>query len=125
MRTAGAAFLLMSLVTVPSSFAQTPTAPTTGLSGVITVSPAHPGATREDVPNSAPLANCVFTAKSTSGVSASFTTDSEGRFKVSLAAGHYTISLSERRIRHCGPFEIDVVEGKITAVEWRCDSGMR
>jgi hypothetical protein len=31
----------------------------------------------------------------------------------------------ERRVRHCGPFAIDVVAGQMTKVEWKCDTGMR
>ncbi len=104
---------------------ETPAAPETGLKGVITISPARPGPTREDIPNSAPLANCAFTAKGETGTPILFTTDSEGRSQSLLPAGHYTISMTERRVRRCGPFEVDIAEGKMTAVDWRCDSGMR
>jgi hypothetical protein len=119
-----AVFLTSALTVITPLSGQTEDSPT-GLKGVITSSPAHPGPTREGIPNSAPLANCPLTAKTETGTPISFTTDSEGRFKVSLPAGHYTIALSERRARRCGPFEVDVVSGKMTAVEWRCDSGMR
>lgn len=98
----------------------------TGLEGVITISPIHPGPTREGMPNSAPLANVTFTVANEKGAVASFTTDGEGRFRILLAPGHYTISQGGKsRIRRCGPFDVDVATGKMTTVEWRCDTGMR
>ena len=100
----------------------------TGIEGVITISPTRPGPIRagSDVPNAAPLPNAVFSVGNEKGVVTSFTTDSEGRFRLSLKPGHYVIVLAEHRFpRPCGPFEIDVESGKITKVEWRCDTGMR
>ena len=100
----------------------------TGIEGVITVSPTRPGPIRagSDIPNAAPLPNAVFTVGNKKGVVTSFTTDSEGRFRVSLKPGHYVVTLAEHRFpRPCGPFEVDVESGKMTTVEWRCDSGMR
>jgi Prealbumin-like fold domain len=101
---------------------------TTGIEGVITVSPTRPGPIRagSDIPNAAPLPNAVFSVGNEKGVVTSFTTDSEGRFRVSLKPGHYVIVLAEHRFpRPCGPFEIDVESAKMTKVEWRCDTGMR
>jgi hypothetical protein len=100
----------------------------TGIEGVITVSPTRPGPIRagSDIPNAAPLPNAVFTVGNEKGVVRSFTTDNEGRFRVSLKPGHYVIVLTEHRFpRPCGPFEIDVESAKMTKVEWRCDTGMR
>ena len=125
MRVIGLVFLT-SLLMMRLVFGQTPAASETGLKGVITVSPAHPGPTREDISSSAPVANCAFTAKSENGAPISFTSaPSEGRFQIALPPGHYTVSIKEHRARRCGAFEVDVVSGKMTAVEWRCDSGMR
>ena len=100
----------------------------TGIEGVITVSPTRPGPIRKgsEIPNAAPLPNAVFSVGNEKGVVTSFTTDSEGRFRVSLKPGHYVIVLAEHRFpRPCGPFEIDVESAKMTKVEWRCDTGMR
>jgi len=100
----------------------------TGIEGVITVSPTRPGPIRagSDIPNAAPLPNAVFTVGNENGIVRSLTTDSEGRFRVSLKPGHYVVTLAEHRFpRPCGPFEIDVESAKITKVEWRCDTGMR
>lgn len=99
-----------------------------GIEGVITISPTRPGPIRagSDIPTSAPLPNAVFTVQNEKGKVASFTTDNEGRFRVSLKPGHYEVALAEHRFpRPCGPFEIDVESAKMTKVEWRCDTGMR
>ena len=100
----------------------------TGIEGVVTVSPIRPGPTRKESesPNVAPLPSAVFSVANEKGTVTSFTTDGEGRFRVSLSPGHYVVSLAENRFpRPCGPFEIDIESGKMTKVEWHCDSGMR
>ena len=100
----------------------------TGIEGMITVSPIRPGPIRagSELPNAAPLPNARFSISSDKGPVTSFTTDTGGRFRVLLNPGHYIVLLAEDRFpRPCGPFEIDVVSGKMTEVEWRCDSGMR
>jgi hypothetical protein len=100
----------------------------TGVEGAVTVSPTRPGPIRKgsEIPNAAPLPNTVFTVRNEKGTVTSFTTDSQGHFRVSLKPGHYVILLAEHRFpRPCGPFDIDVVSGKMAKVEWRCDTGMR
>jgi hypothetical protein len=99
----------------------------TALEGVIVISPARPGPTREGVSNAAPLANIEFIVQKGDATVASFTTDAKGAFRISVPPGHYTISRKAPvgRIGHFGPFEVDVVEGQTTKVNWTCDSGMR
>jgi hypothetical protein len=99
----------------------------TGIEGVITFGPTHGGPSRIGVADSKPLANVGFVVKNNKGVAASFTTDAEGRFKVSLPPGHYTVSRNDAqpKVGRYGPFEVDVVAGKMTAVNWSCDTGMR
>jgi len=104
---------------------QTPSPSETGLEGVITIAPIHPGPTREGIPDSGPLAGAAFSVENEKGLVASFTTDDQGRFRVSLTPGHYTVTMKERRIRRCGPFDVDVVAGKMTTLKWGCDTGMR
>jgi hypothetical protein len=120
--------LLLSMI-LSSSLAQTqPTVDVkTGMEGVITVSPIHGGPARVGVPNSRPLANTDFVVQNDKGTVTSFTTDAQGQFRVSLAPGHYTVSLKERRgaIGRYGPFDVDVVAGQMTKVAWQCDTGMR
>jgi hypothetical protein len=105
---------------------QTPTESGTGIEGVITISPIHPGPVREGMSGSAPLANCDFTVANEKGPVTSFTTDAQGHFRIALAPGHYTISAGRKIGMHgCGPFDVDVTSGKMTSVQWECDTGIR
>ena len=104
-----------------------PAAAETGIEGVITLSPAHPGPVRPGMISSTPLTNATFVVGNESGAVAEFTTDTQGRFKVSLAPGHYTVTKKDQQkgIGRYGPFDVDVAAGQITKVEWQCDTGMR
>jgi hypothetical protein len=105
---------------------QTQSGSETGIEGVITIEPSRPGPVRADAPTS-PLANTAFMVESQKGEITSFTTDDQGHFRTSLAPGHYKVSLKGRTssIGRYGPFEVDVVAGKMTKVQWQCDSGLR
>ena len=113
------------------SAAQTQPTPTaesgTGIEGVITVSPIHGGPSRIGIPDSKPLANAPFIVENGKGAVASFVTDDHGHFRISLQPGHYTVSMKNRKgaIGRYGPFDVDVVAGQVTKVEWHCDTGMR
>jgi len=74
-----------------------------------------------------PLANAAFVVENKNGEVASFTTDGQGRFRVSLPPGHYKASMQGRKtsIGRFGPFEADVAQGKMINVQWECDSGIR
>ncbi len=116
--------IILVLIVMASSFGQTPSE--TGVQGVVTISPTRPGPVRVDEAGSAPLANFPLGAANEKGTVASFTTDAQGRFRIALPPGHYTISPGRKiGIRGCGPFDVDVVAGKMTTVEWECDTGMR
>ena len=112
---------------VCASAEQTPSGGESGIEGVITISPANPGPIRADAPGSVPLANATFVVEKNNGEVTSFTTDDQGRFRVSLPPGHYKVSIKGRKssIGRFGPFEVDVVPGKMTRVQWECDSGIR
>ena len=100
----------------------------TGITGVVMVTPIRPGPIRaeSESPRAAPLPNATFTVTSDRGAVTKFTTDTMGRFKVLLEPGHYVFLLAENRFpKPCGPFKINVEPGKMTDVEWRCDSGMQ
>src|SRR4029077_20913934 len=101
--------------------------PDTGLEGVVTISPTVPGPMKADAPASVPLPNITFMVESETGTTTSFTTDDSGQFRISLKPGHYKISRKDPKpaIGHFGPFEADVVAGKMTKVEWECDAGTR
>lgn len=106
---------------------QTPSGGESGIEGTITISPARPGPIRAGEAASVPLANATFVVENSNAEVASFTTDDKGRFRASLPPGHYKVSLKGRKssIGRFGPFEVDVVSGKMTNVQWECDSGIR
>jgi len=99
----------------------------TGIEGVITISPTQPGPIRAGAPASKPLANTAFVVENENTAVASFTTDEHGHFRTQLTPGHYKVSIKGRKtsIGRFGPFEVDVVAGKMTQVQWDCDSGIR
>ena len=109
------------------STGQTPSAGESGIEGTIAISPSQPGPSRSDAPDSKPLSNTAFVVNDLKGEVTSFTTGDQGQFRIPLAPGHYTVSMKGRRstIGHFGPFEVDVVSGKMTKVDWKCDSGIR
>jgi hypothetical protein len=109
------------------SLGQTPSGAETGIEGVIMISPAQPGPIRADSPGSIPLANAAFVVENEKSEVASFTTDDQGRFRISVPPGHYKVSIKGKRpgIGRYGPFEVDVAPGKMTTVQWECDSGIR
>jgi hypothetical protein len=109
------------------STGQTPSGAETGIEGVITISPTQPGPIRADTPTSKPLANATFVVENEKGAVASFTTDDQGRFRTSLRPGHYTVSKKGKKggPGHYGPFDVDVVAGQMTKVQWECDTGIR
>jgi hypothetical protein len=120
--------ILMLLVTAPCvSPGQIPSGTETGIEGVITISPTQPGPIRADDLGSKPLANVTFAVENETGEVASFTTDDQGHFRTSVPPGHYKVSIKGRKssIGHFGPFEVDVAPGKMTKVQWNCDSGIR
>jgi hypothetical protein len=101
--------------------------PDSGVEGIITISPTRPGPLRRDDPVSKPLSDIVFAVQDGEKRVATFTTDGEGRFRLLLKPGHYTVLREgpKSAAGFFGPFEIDVVAGKMTKAEWQCDSGMR
>jgi hypothetical protein len=111
-----------------SAFSSAQTQSATGIEGVITIASIRPGPIKKDMPVSGPFANGTFVVQSQAGITiASFTTDADGRFRVFVPPGHYTVSKKGGKSGpgYFGPFDIDVTAGKTTTVEWRCDSGMR
>jgi hypothetical protein len=101
--------------------------PGTGLEGVISAGPIQGGPSRQGVPDSRPLANTEFLVEKENSTVASFKTDDQGRFQISLPSGHYTISRKDwnAKMGSYGPFEVDVAAGQIKRVQWSCDTGIR
>ena len=112
---------------VCGSAGQTPSGGESGIEGVISISPARPGPTRIGEPGSVPLTNATFVIENNNREVTSFTTDDKGHFRAALPPGHYKVSLKGRKtgIGRFGPFEVDVSSGKMTNVQWDCDSGIR
>ena len=115
------------IMTACVSPGQTSSGAETGIEGIITISPTQAGPVRDDSPASRPLANAAFAVENEKGEVASFTTDGQGHFRSSVPPGHYKVSMKGRKssIGRFGPFEVDVVAGKMTRVRWECDSGIR
>lgn len=101
--------------------------PETGIEGIVSAGPIHGGPSRAGVPDSRPLSNVAFVVQSKNGAATSFTTDDQGQFRIFLAPGRYIVSMKDgkRRFGRGGPFEVDVVAGRMTKVQWNCDTGMR
>jgi hypothetical protein len=107
-----------------------PTAPPeagTGLEGSISLHTISGGPVKQGVPDSKPLANTTFDVKKGDLTVASFTTDDQGRFRISLPPGHYSISKKDwkSRVGFYGPFKVDIAAGQIKKVQWNCDTGMQ
>ena len=118
---------LAGLLTVP---AQTPSAQqtdeSTGIEGTILVSPNQGGPTRAGQSDSSPLPSTAFEVQQNGRVVREFQTDDQGHFRVFLPPGHYTVSRKNpQAIGSYGPFEVDVATGKMSSVNWKCDSGLR
>jgi hypothetical protein len=107
------------------SEAQPATGP--GLEGEIRISPAQGGPARIGVSDSRPLPNTTFMVTKDEKIIASFTTDDQGRFRVSLPPGKYTVSKEDGKVKvgSYGPFEVEIVAGQVKKVQWKCDSGMQ
>lgn len=108
------------------AMAETAPASENGIEGVIYISPSRPGPHRIDMPNKAPAGNVDFVVLKGEEKVASFTTDAEGHFRVTVPPGHYTITRKDRGATigrwH---YEVEVVAGKMAQVDWTADSGMR
>ncbi len=99
----------------------------TGIEGLILISPIQGGPTRQGAPDSKPLPKTAFVVQQGARSVASFETDEQGRFRVLLPPGHYTISKKDGKsgVGSFGPFEVDVTAGQMKSVQWNCDSGIR
>lgn len=120
--------LLLSALAILSafSFCSAQSSSQTGLEGVIRIGPTQAGPIKADTPASQPFPNASFVVQNDKGAVTSFTTDDQGAFRVSLEPGHYTVVKANKpAIGHFGPFPVEVVAGKMTKVEWECDSGIR
>ena len=125
--------LFLTLLALFCCVARAETQPTpppeagTGLEGSISLHNISGGPVRQGVPDSKPLANTTFVVKKGDLMIATFTTDDQGRFQISLPSGHYSISKKDwkSRVGFYGPFPVDITAGQIKKVQWNCDTGMQ
>ena len=91
------------------------------------MAPIQGGPTRQGGPDSKPLAKMAFEVKQAGRVIKSFQTDDRGEFRVELEPGHYTIARKDWKgaVGFYGPFDVEVTQGKMKKVEWKCDTGLR
>jgi hypothetical protein len=84
-----ALFLALLLMNGSLASGESDSGRSTGVEGVVMVSPIRPGPIKKgsDVPTRGPLPNAVFSVANEKGTVTSFTTDGEGRFRLSLAQG--------------------------------------
>lgn len=99
----------------------------TGIEGTVSIAPVQGGPTRQGGPDSNPLAKTDFEVKQAGRVIRSFQTDDRGEFRVELKPGHYVIARKDwkQAVGFYGPFEVEVTQGEMKKVEWKCDSGLR
>jgi hypothetical protein len=121
--------LLLGLLLIsfePSPMSAQTSSLSTGIEGVVSISPTHGGPVRAGEASSAPLANMTFEIKDDAGAVTTFTTDNEGHFRVALPPGRYSITKHDgKRFPRCGPFDVEVTSAGFNKVKWACDSGMR
>ena len=100
----------------------------TGISGTVHVSPAHPGPQRIGESGQKPMAGAKLRVlDANQRVVAHAVTDADGKFSVALAAGEYSVEVDTggAALPRCGSADAKVQDGQIVQVELSCDSGMR
>jgi hypothetical protein len=99
----------------------------TGIEGLIMMSPSHGGPIRQGEDDSRPVTSTAFVVSAEDKIVGGFSTDDHGRFQILLPPGRYSVSAkgAKRGVGMYGPFQVEVVAGKMQKVRWECDSGMR
>jgi hypothetical protein len=118
--------LSFPLVMAPAQPSSAPVAQT-GIEGLIMMSPSHGGPIRQGEDDSRPVASTAFVVSAEDKIVGGFSTDDHGRFQIFLPPGRYSVSAkgAKRGVGMYGPFQVEVVAGKMQKVRWECDSGMR
>jgi FlaG/FlaF family flagellin (archaellin) len=100
----------------------------TGITGTVYVSPAHPGPQRVGESGRKPMSAAkVQVLDANRRVVAHAVTDADGKFSVALAAGEYSVEVDTggAALPRCGSAEANVQDGHVAQIELSCDSGMR
>ena len=125
--------LVFILVTLAGCVARAGTQPAqepgagSSLEGLVVLHGISGGPVTQGVPDFRPLANTTFEVKKGEATAATFTTDEQGRFRISLPPGHYRVTKKDwkSRVGFFGPFEVDIAAGEMKKVEWSCQTGMQ
>jgi len=121
--------IVLSTILCFSANAQnTVMADSTGLEGIVLRSPAYPGPTRSDRPNEAPFAAKFEVWNDSGAVVATFITNDEGRFSLTLPPGTYSIVPdSSAPLIHPDRQKklVNVTEGNFISINLRFDTGLR
>jgi hypothetical protein len=100
-----------------------------GIEGQALISPVGPGPTRQGQPDSAPFRTTLVISRASDGSEVRrLETGSDGRFRVALPPGTYTVGPpvgTGRRLPRAGQETVTVAPGKFAQVTINFDSGMR
>lgn len=101
---------------------------TTQVSGIVTLSPVHPGPQHAGEHDAVPMRRAVVRVLQATGhevVRAA--TDDQGRFHVTVAPGSYDIAVQVQgaALPRCEPAHVNVLNGEQAEVQVMCDSGIR
>lgn len=100
----------------------------TGVSGRVTISPAHPGPQRVGESGSAPMQGAsILILDAQRHIAARALSDADGHFSAIVAPGEYSVEVDvgTARLPRCGTVQASVRDGEFAKVELECDSGMR
>ena len=101
---------------------------TTGIRGVVNMSPSHPGPQRIGDSGHAGYAGAKLQVRDAhERVVGQAVADAEGRFVVAVPPGEYSVEVDvgEAILPRCGTAQASVRDGQLADVAIDCDSGMR
>ena len=125
--TAAALALSLAAINPPPAWANASSVPSKAgrIEGQIVLSPAFPLA-RGGEPNQRGVPGRVAVVDATGAVVARVTSDPQGRFRIVLPPGHYTLSLpSLRWPASSKPQPVTVESGRVTKTDLLFDAGIR
>ncbi len=99
-----------------------------GISGVVTVTPARPGPQRAGAPGGKPLVGADVQIRDAGGaIAGRATTDADGAFRILTPSGAYQLHLDVQgaKFPRCSRQNVQVEAGRMAHVDVTCDSGMR
>ncbi|MFL6583247.1 MAG: hypothetical protein ACJ8KU_01875 [Chthoniobacterales bacterium] len=100
--------------------------PQSGIAGTVTISPTDGGPVRAGENDSAAMRAAEFVIRAGGKIVTTFVTDEQGRFRIALPPGTYSVGTKGGKpgFGGCGPFEVKVAAGEISQVQWHCNSGL-